>query len=157
MFQEINFTVQQIWILAWWIRRQNIAGLYQQAFYFCSADMYFFLTMFCFLLNWLTNSNYFKNRCMAKWFHATEWFTFIEYSMKNFIKKTSIFWQISHDQRLFFLPNFPALSLFQKLELATLWLWYIQFLPGWSGLEKSWLYIACCSTQKTHKPVHQSK
>ena len=37
-FQEINFNVQQIWILAWCVKSQKIAWLCQQTFYFCSAD-----------------------------------------------------------------------------------------------------------------------
>ena len=36
-----DFTVQQIWILAWCVKRQNIAGLCQQTFLFCSADGFF--------------------------------------------------------------------------------------------------------------------
>ena len=57
-FQGINFTVQQIWILAWFVKRQNIAGLWQQTFHFCSADSFFII--FCFLLNWGKNWHYFR-------------------------------------------------------------------------------------------------
>jgi hypothetical protein len=41
MFQEIVFNVQQIWILAWFVKRQNIAGLCQQTFYWRKKSNYF--------------------------------------------------------------------------------------------------------------------
>ena len=50
MFQEINFTVQKIWILSWCIKRQNIAGLCQQTFYLCSADSF---SWSCFASCWI--------------------------------------------------------------------------------------------------------
>ena len=49
-FQEINFIVQQIWILTWCVKRQNIAGLCQQNFYFCSADSF---SWSCFAFCWI--------------------------------------------------------------------------------------------------------
>ena len=48
MVQGINFTVQQIWILAWCVKRQNIAGLCQQTF--CSADSF---SWSCFASCWI--------------------------------------------------------------------------------------------------------
>ena len=61
-FQEINFTVQQIWIFSWSVKRQNIVGLCQQTFYFCSADSFSWscLLLGYFLLNWCKNSNCFR-------------------------------------------------------------------------------------------------
>ena len=42
--------VQQIWILAWCVKRQNLAELCQQTFYFCSADSF---SRSCFASCWI--------------------------------------------------------------------------------------------------------
>ena len=47
--------MQKIWILAWSVKRQNIAGLCQQTFNFCPADNF---SLSCFA--WRKKSNYFK-------------------------------------------------------------------------------------------------
>ena len=65
-----DFTVQQIWILAWCVKRQNIAGLCQQTFHFCSADIF---SWSCFASCWISAKiQILQNSCMMKWFHEME-------------------------------------------------------------------------------------
>ena len=69
-FQEINFTVPLIWILDCCIKRQNIDGLWQQTFYFCSAHNF---SWSYFASCWIgTKFKLLQNSCMVKWFHETE-------------------------------------------------------------------------------------
>ena len=64
-FQRINFTVQQIWILAWCVKRQNIAGLCQPTFYFHSWS--------CLASCWIgAKIQILQNSCMTKWLYETE-------------------------------------------------------------------------------------
>ena len=66
-FQGINFTVQQILILAWW---QNIAGLCQKIF--ISVQLIVFLDHVLLLAELAQKFKLLQNSCMAKWFHETE-------------------------------------------------------------------------------------
>ena len=62
--------VQLIWILAWCVKRQNIAGHCQLTFHFCSADVF---SWSCFASSWIgARIKILQNSCMTKWFYETE-------------------------------------------------------------------------------------
>ena len=65
MFQGINFTLQQIWSLAWWVKIQYIA-------IFNSVQLIVFLDHVLLLAELGQNFKFLQNSCITKWFHETE-------------------------------------------------------------------------------------
>ena len=56
--------------MAWCVKRWNIAGLCQQTFHFCSADIF---SWSCFASCWIgTKIQILQNSCMTKWFYEME-------------------------------------------------------------------------------------
>ena len=69
---QVDVNVLQIWILAWCVKRQNIAGCCKQTFQFSWSKAKHDQEKLSSLDKLAQNFKFLQNSCMGKWFYETE-------------------------------------------------------------------------------------